>query len=211
MPFGTEHTNPELATDKANEVQPSLEEVRAAGQLDPAQAKQLEAMDSEALRKLLTQPDMSGQANAPVRGKVIEVLTARLGPDAVRDLLEIGPVEEDAAMSPRDQAVKVMVDRGLPENLIPKATIAFALDDDDRFTLTLSGRMQFEVDGKTIKFDEVITGIATEDGLEEIEGIKGKSGWFTAEVESIYLDGDELVIETSLKTVRVDKEDIPPF
>jgi hypothetical protein len=189
--------------------------------LSPQQARVIEATGNDQLKRALQSPDMAKPANAPVRSKILQVLVDREGREAVdRFLAEVerkrqpedgedGQKEDEPA---RDRAIKAVEARGLPRNLIPTATVGFELDQaSGKFTLTLSGPMQFDVDGKTIKFDKEIRGVATAAGLEKVEGIKGKSGWFTASVQAIHAEGDELVIVTSLKTVRVPKASIPEF
>lgn len=181
---------------------------QAQERLDPAQARAIEAMGNSALKRALQSPDLEQPANAGVRAKVIEVLSARLGPVEVdRLLVEQG---RSAGAHPWMRAVELFESHRIPGNLVPFSADEIQVDaDSGRFVIGTPAAVQFDAKGRKVEFEEVFQGYLGSNGLERLEGMYLKSDLKREAVVAMYVEGTDLVIETESDLLRVDVESLP--
>ncbi len=214
MPFVQDKA--QQAKDRARKGQKAegLEEAKEA--LDPQQAQAIEAMSADQLKRALQEPDLEKPANAGVKSKVVEVLTARVGQSEVDRLLaeaaelRAGQAQKASPDHPWMRAVQVWESVGLNANLVPYSADEFEYDEDSlRFSLGTGASIRFEREGRTIEFSEKIEGYVGTNGVERLEGIKVKHGWTTEAVKAIYVEGADVVMQLETEHVRLCLEEMP--
>ena len=122
--------------------------------------------------------------------------------------------EGSAAMAPkgtpREEAASAFESYGVPPQLVPESTTAFELDaKTGRFTLSLKEKLTVQLEGAKLVFDSTVSGTLGEGRIDNISGIKGKKGFFSASVSTMQVRGSELVVTHSAGEAKVAIASLP--
>lgn len=116
------------------------------------------------------------------------------------------PPPTTTGQTPAERARAVLLQHGLPPELIPKSTTAFTFDPAAKtFELQLAGPIALPIEGEgiTLKIDSKVTGTLSAGKITNIKGISGKKGFFGAAVNEMQAAGDNVLVKHSMGQANV--------